>query len=50
MPDSKDNLTKAQVVAVLDQIIATKIFTSIKRKITTVVDAIIKSDDKVSLA
>lgn len=50
LPDPKDDLTKAQVVAVMDQIIAKEIFTSTKGKLTTVVDAIIKSIDEVSLA
>lgn len=50
LPDPKDDLTKAQVVAVMDQIIAKEIFISTKGKLTTVVDAIIKSTDEVSLA
>jgi hypothetical protein len=50
LPDPKDDLTKAQVVAVMDQIIAKEIFTSNKGKLSTVVDAIIKSTDEVALA
>jgi len=50
LPDPKDDLTKAQVVAVMDQIIAKEIFISTKGKLSAVVDAIIKSTDEVSLA
>lgn len=50
LPDPKDDLTRGQVVAVMDQIIAKEIFTSNKGKLSTVVDAIIKSTDEVALA
>ena len=48
--DPKDDLTKTQVVAVMEEIIAKTLFVSKKGKLATVVDVVIKSTDEVALA
>lgn len=50
LSDPKDDLTKTQVVAVMEEIIAKTLFVSKKGKLATVVDVVIKSTDEVALA
>ncbi|WP_110954081.1 DUF2922 domain-containing protein [Anaerosinus massiliensis] len=50
LADPKDDLTKCQASAVMEQIVSKAIFTSDKGKLESVVEIIIKSIDEAALA
>ncbi|WP_110954076.1 DUF2922 domain-containing protein [Anaerosinus massiliensis] len=50
LADPKDDLTKAQVSAVMEEIVSKAIFTSDKGKLESVAEIVIKSTDEIALA